>query len=68
MIRIILAYLAIGLLMTILTCWDYFGRWIEDDDGSILTVVELVVVGSIMTPIWTVQNFAKSIIEIFRNN
>ena len=68
MIRIILVYLAIGLLITILTCWDYFGKWIEEDDGSILTVVELVVVGSIMTPIWTVQNFAKSIIEIFRNN
>ena len=68
MIRIILAYLAIGLLITILTCWDYFGKWITEDDGSILTVVELVVIGSIMTPIWTVQNFAKGIIEIFRNN
>ena len=68
MIRIILAYLAIGLLITILTCWDYFGKWIEEDDDSILTVVELVVIGSIMTPIWAVQNFAKSIIEIFRNN
>ena len=68
MIRIILTYLAIGLLITILTCWDYFGKWIKEDDGSILTVVELVVIGSIMTPIWTVQNFAKGIIEIFRNN
>ena len=68
MIRIILVYLAIGLLITILTCWDYFGKWIEEDDGSILTVVELVVIGSIMTPIWTVQNFAKSIIEIFKRD
>ena len=68
MIRIILAYLAIGLLITILTCWDYFGRWIEEDDGSILTVVELAVIGSIMTPIWTVQNFAKDIIEIFKRD
>ena len=68
MIRIILAYLVIGLLITILTCWDYFGRWIEEDDDSILTVVEIVVIGSLLTPIWTVQNFAKGIIEIFRNN
>ena len=68
MIRIILAYLAIGLFITILSCWDYFGRWIEEDDGSILTVVEIVVIGSLLTPIWTVQNFAKGIIEIFRNN
>ena len=68
MIRIILAYLVIGLLITILTCWNYFGRWIEEDDGSILTVVEIIVIGSLLTPIWTVQNFAKGIIEIFRNN
>ena len=68
MIRIILAYLAIGLLITILTCWDYFGRWIEEDDGSILTVVEIVVIGSLLTPIWTVQNFTKGIIEIFKRD
>ena len=68
LIRIILAYLVIGLLITILSCWDYLGRWIEEDDGSILLVVEVVVVGSLLTPIWTVQNFAKGIIEIFKNN
>ena len=68
MTRIILAYLAIGLVITILTFWDYFGKRIEEDDDSILTVVEIVVIGSLLTPIWTVQNFAKGIIEIFRNN
>ena len=68
MIRIILAYLVIGLLITILSCWDYFGRWVEEDNGSILTGVEIVVIGSLLTPIWTVQNFAKDIIKIFRNN
>ena len=68
MIRIILAYLVIGLLITIPTCWDCFGRWIEEDDGSILTVVEIVVIGSLLTPIWTVQNVTKGIIEIFKRD
>ena len=68
MIKIILAYLAIGMIITILTFWDEFGRWIEEDDDPILIIIDIVVIGSLFTPIWTVQNFIKGIIEIFRNN
>ena len=68
MIKIILAYLAIGSVITILTFWDYFGKRIEEDDDPVLTVTEIIIIGSLMTPIWTVQNFTKEIIEIFKNN
>ena len=68
MIKIILTYLAIGLIITILTFWDEFGRWIEEDDDPILIIIDIVVIGSLFTPIWTVQNFIEGIIEIFRNN
>ena len=68
MIRIILAYLAIGLLITIWVFWDEFGRMIEEYDDPISTVVEIIIIGSLLTPIWTVRNFITGIIEIFRNN
>ena len=68
MLKIFIVYFAIGLFLTIKVGRDDFVRWVDEDDGSILTVVEIVVIGSLLTPIWTVQNFAKGIIEIFRNN
>ncbi len=68
MIKIILAYLVFGLIITILTFWDEFCRWIEEDNDPILKITEIIIIGSLFTPIWTVQNFIKGIIEIFRNN
>ena len=68
MIRIILAYLAIGMLMTIRWGWDDLMRRVDEYDLSMPLVVLIVIAGSFIEPIAFMCGVIMGIIEIFKRD
>lgn len=68
MIKIILAYLAIGMLLVTRYCWDGVVWYREKEHFAIPLLAVVVIVACFVAPIGIVVGLIKGTIEHFRNN
>ena len=67
-IRIILAYLAIGLLLVIRYNWDNLIRCREEENFTILMLILAVIGSCFIAPICLIVGIFLGLIELLKNN
>ena len=68
MIKIILAYLAIGMLLVIRYNWDTIIRYREEENFTIPMLILTVIVSCFIAPICLIVGIFLGLIELLKNN
>ena len=68
MIKIILAYLAIGMLLVIRYNWDNIIRYREEENFTIPMLILTVIVSCFIAPICLIVGIFLGLIELLKNN
>ena len=68
MIRIILAYLVIGLLLVIRYNWDTIIRYREEENFTIPMLILTVIMSCFIAPICLIVGIFLGLIELLKNN
>ena len=68
MIKIILAYLAIGMLLVIRYNWDTIIRYREEENFTIPMLILTVIMSCFIAPICLIIGIFLGLIELFKNN
>ena len=68
MIKIILAYLAIGMLLVISYNWDTIIRYREEENFTIPMLILTVIVSCFIAPICLIIGIFLGLIELLKNN
>ena len=68
MIKIILAYLAIGLLLVIRYNWDNIIRYREEENFTIPMLILTVIMSCFIAPICLIIGIFLGLIELLKNN
>ena len=68
MIKIILAYLAIGMLLVIRYNWDTIIRYREEENFTIPMLILTVIVSCFIAPICLIIGIFLGLIELLKNN
>lgn len=68
MIKIILAYLAIGLLLVVSYNWDNLIRYREEENFTIPMLILMVIVSCFIAPICLIIGIFLGLIELLKNN
>ena len=68
MIKIILAYLAIGMLLVIRYNWDTIIRYREEENFTIPMLIWTVIVSCFIAPICLIVGIFLGLIELLKNN
>ena len=68
MIKIILAYLAIGMLLVIRYNWDTIIRYREEENFTIPVLILIVIASCFITPICLIVGIFLGLIELLKNN
>ena len=68
MIKIILAYLAIGMLLVIRYNWDTIIRYREEENFTIPMLILTVIMSCFIAPICLIVGIFLGLIELLKNN
>lgn len=68
MIKIILAYLAIGMLLVINYNWDNIIRYREEENFTIPILILTVIMSCFIAPICLIIGIFLGLIELLKNN
>ena len=68
MIKIILAYLAIGMLLVIRYNWDNIIRYREEENFTIPMLILTVIMSCFIAPICLIVGIFLGLIELLKNN
>ena len=68
MIKIILAYLVIGMLLVIRYNWDTIIRYREEENFTIPMLILTVIVSCFIAPICLIVGIFLGLIELLKNN
>lgn len=68
MIKIILAYLAIGMLLVIRYNWDTIIRYREEENFTIPMLILTVIMSCFVAPICLIIGIFLGLIELLKNN
>ena len=68
MIKIILAYLAIGMLLVIRYNWDTIIRYRKEENFTIPMLILTVIVSCFIAPICLIVGIFLGLIELLKNN
>ena len=68
MIKIILAYLAIGVLLVIRYNWDTIIRYREEENFTIPMLILTVIMSCFIAPICLIIGIFLGLIELLKNN
>ena len=68
MIKIILAYLAIGMLLVIRYSWDTIIRYREEENFTIPMLILTVIMSCFIAPICLIIGIFLGLIELLKNN
>ena len=68
MIKIILAYLAIGMLLVISYNWDNIIRYREEENFTIPMLILVVIMSCFIAPICLIVGIFLGLIELLKNN
>ena len=68
MIKIILAYLAIGMLLVIRYNWDNIIRYREEENFTIPMLILAVIMSCFIAPICLIIGIFLGLIELLKNN
>lgn len=68
MIKIILAYLAIGMLLVIRYNWDNIIRYREEENFTIPMLILTVIMSCFIAPICLIIGIFLGLIELLKNN
>ena len=68
MIKIILAYLAIGMLLVIRYNWDTIIRYREEENFTIPMLILTVIASCFIAPICLIVGIFLGLIELLKNN
>ncbi len=68
MIKIILAYLAIGMLLVIRYNWDNVIRYREEENFTIPMLILTVIMSCFIAPICLIIGIFLGLIELLKNN
>ena len=68
MIKIILAYLAIGMLLVISYNWDNIIRYREEENFTIPMLILVVIMSCFIAPICLIIGIFLGLIELLKNN
>ncbi len=68
MIKIILAYLAIGMLLVIRYNWDTIIRYREEENFTIPMLILTVIMSCFIAPICLIIGIFLGLIELLKNN
>ena len=68
MIKIVLAYLAIGMLLVIRYNWDTIIRYREEENFTIPMLILTVIMSCFIAPICLIIGIFLGLIELLKNN
>ena len=68
MIKIILAYLAIGMLLVIRYNWDTIIRYREEENFTIPMLILTVIMSCFIAPVCLIIGIFLGLIELLKNN